>query len=75
MDSKTRSLSVCRHSPLHVSQILTTPSLDAVTSWLESPKNATEVTGHLCPSRVCKQGLHLFLTAGFIEMFFGASSS
>src|SRR5436305_4053034 len=47
-------LSVCRHSPLLASQILTVLSYDADASRAESCKKATELTPPLWPSSVCR---------------------
>src|SRR5947199_205157 len=46
--------SVCRHSPLLVSQILTVLSSDADASRAESCEKATELTSLLWPLSVCR---------------------
>src|SRR5580693_7554958 len=46
--------SVCRHSPLLASQILTELSADADASRAESCEKATELTQPLWPSSVCR---------------------
>src|SRR5947207_2528784 len=47
-------LSVCRHSPLLASQILTVVSSDADASRAESGEKATELTQLLWPLSVCR---------------------
>src|SRR5437660_1479780 len=66
--------SVCRHSPLLASQILTVLSPDADANRAESCEKATELTSPLWPSSVCRQALHPSLIAGFITINFGSSS-
>ena len=66
--------SVCRHSPLLASQILTVLSSDADASRAESCEKATDKTQSLWPSSVCRQALHLSSIAGFIVIHFGSSS-
>src|SRR5271170_2499972 len=55
--------SVCRHSPLLASQILTVLSPDADASHVESCEKATELTESSWPSSVCR---HLPLLASQI---------
>ena len=58
------TLKFCRHSPLLVSHSLTVLSYDADASRVESCEKATDITGLLCPSSVCKHALQLLLIAG-----------
>ena len=55
--------SVCRHSPLLASQILTVLSADADASRAESGEKATDLTSALWPLSVCR---HLPLLASQI---------
>jgi Endonuclease-reverse transcriptase len=71
---KTKFHRITRQSPLRVSQILTVRSDDADASRVESGEKATELTGSLWPSSVCRQALHSSLIAGFIMIHFGSSS-
>ena len=65
---------VCRHSPLLVSQILTVLLYDAHATWVESCEKAIDLTPSLWPSSVCRQAFQLSPTAGIIVIHFGSSS-